>query len=68
MATISEVLTQIETFKKGVPFTLPQMKQKFGAWGGKMFYIGVMFEKIEPNGEYKAIGHQDWTTPYFVFV
>jgi len=57
----------IGTFKKGVPFTLNDMKNKFGADGGKMFLVGVFYGLIEPSGNFKHV-YQDLTTPYFVFV
>jgi len=77
--TATEILTQIATFKKGVPFTLCDLKTKFPNEGGKIFTIGVMWGKIEPNWQYKPIGNAAnltaylphgavATTPYFVFV
>lgn len=67
--TATEALQIIETFKKGVPFTLPQIKERFPKGkGSKLFSVAVMWGKVEPTGEYKSVGFQDWTTPYFVFV
>lgn len=74
-----EILSKIATFKKGVPFTLCDLKAKFPNEGSKMFTIGVMYGKIEPNGKYKPIGESSnltaylpygavLSTPYFVFV
>lgn len=74
-----EILALIATFKKGVPFTLLDLKAKFPNEGGKMFTIGVMYGKIEPNGKYKPVSESSnltaylphetvLCTPYFVFV
>lgn len=74
-----EILNQIAAFKKGVPFTLFDLKAKFPNEGSKMFTIGVMYGKIEPNGKYKPISESQnltaylphgavLSTPYFVFI
>jgi len=76
---VPEILSKIDTFKKGVPFTLSDIKSKFPENGGRMFAVGVMFGKIEPNGKYKPIAENSnltaylpngavLSTPYFVFV
>lgn len=65
--THAQIIEQIGTFKKGVPFTLPDLKAKFNDRAIILFLVGVMYNLIEPSGKYKALEGRTHT-PYFIFI